>query len=642
MIFILIQQINYLFFKMGGCCTTCLNRIDFVSDKYNKSIDRRDTFKTLSGGVLSILMLIFIVYLFFYFSSGIIYRYDYYFSIEEYFSPSSLIISISNPMQEPNDKEHRPPPYLYDYDPPEEPSFKFGFRVEDINGAQVDERQIFDYGFKNIIYNLTSPGYKRWDKTLTNVDFQNCSFITRNFYGDEKMNYYCPAKPFYFGGSWKSESIAIPIAYVKRCDANTEQKYSIKCLTNTELEKVGRLFFSTAVEKNLIENWNFTYPVQTVFEYRKVELSLLSSNSKRQKVTLNRAQSFTESGMLMSNLDVMSFYELRSIETEQFSNSDIDVEPNLASIEFYQSDYFTEHYRWYKNISEIVIGFFVGIQISLAIVRGLFHYFMYTEYLHYSIFKLYKFEIDNCSENAQQMQQPIQNIQVNNINVVNNEHTGIINDNLDGSLASHDIKEIKSQAPSNQIDISPSIHGPIIISQNYCGNQNRNINKNNEGNNDISHFCLNKDLNKVVEHKKKARQVINDVSYCDIFKACRGLISVNGDVRQNEQFLKYELIRNADYELTKRMNVVELQRKIYGFELLEKIILNEGQEFMIHNIHHKLMINNSNLANGVIRNFDEEKHIAKKNKLANYLGNMNTSTNIDEVLIKSHNDEFTK
>jgi len=54
------------------------------------------------------------------------------------------------------------------------------------------------------------------------------------------------------------------------------------------------------------------------------------------------------------------------------------------------------------------------------------------------------------------------------------------------------------------------------------------------------------------------------------------------------------------------------------------------------------MINNSNLANGVIRNFDEVKHIAKKNKLANYLGNLNTPTNVDEVIIKSHNDEFTK
>jgi len=63
---------------------------------------------------------------------------------------------------------------------------------------------------------------------------------------------------------------------------------------------------------------------------------------------------------------------------------------------------------------------------------------------------------------------------------------------------------------------------------------------------------------------------------------------------------------------------------------------------MIQNIHHKLMINNSNLANGVIRNFDEEKYIAKKNKLVNYLENMDTPTNIDEVLIKSHNDEFTK
>ena len=76
---------------------------------------------------------------------------------------------------------------------------------------------------------------------------------------------------------------------------------------------------------------------------------------------------------------------------------------------------------------------------------------------------------------------------------------------------------------------------------------------NNEGNSEIRHFCLNKDLSKVVEHKKKERQVIIDVSYCDIFKACRGFISVNGDVRQNEQFLKDELIRNADYESKKNI-----------------------------------------------------------------------------------------
>jgi len=149
---------------------------------------------------------------------------------------------------------------------------------------------------------------------------------------------------------------------------------------------------------------------------------------------------------------------------------------------------------------------------------------------------------------------------MNKINVVNNEHSEIVNDNLDGSLASHDIREIKLQAPSNQIDINPIIQGPLIISQNYGKSQNHN-NTNNDNNRDIKHFCLNKDLNKIVDHKKKERQVINDISYCDIFKACRGLISVNGDVRQNEQFLKYELIRNADYELTKRMDVFELQRK---------------------------------------------------------------------------------
>jgi len=230
---------------MGGCCTTCLNRIDFVSDKYNKSIDRKDTFKTLSGGVLSILMLILIVYLFFYFSKGIIDKIDYDFYIEEHFSPPLKTITIYDQLKEPTYNNYE----SYDM----QSNFKFGFRVEDINGTQVDDRQIFDYGFTNIRYNLTSPGYKRSGIKSTDVGYKKCTFITTKLdEKEEKMNYYCPAKPFYFGGSWKSESIAIPIAYVKRCDANTEQKYSIKCLTNTELEKVGRLFFSTAVQSTHI------------------------------------------------------------------------------------------------------------------------------------------------------------------------------------------------------------------------------------------------------------------------------------------------------------------------------------------------------------------------------------------------------
>jgi len=252
---------------MGGCCTTCLNRIDFVSDKYNKSIDRRDTFKTLSGGVLSILMLIFIVSFFFYYSVGILIRTAYEFTLEEYYYPLPisqirLIFEPSIiPKEDKKEVELQYDPYFNSYE--SKSNFKFGFKVEDINGTEVDDRRIFDYGFTSIRYNLTSPGYKRSGIKSTDVAYKKCTFINTNL--DEKveeMNYYCPASDFYFGGSWRSDAIAIPIAYVKLCDANTEQKYSVKCLTNTELAKVGRLFFSTAIEKNLINNKNYTNHLQ--------------------------------------------------------------------------------------------------------------------------------------------------------------------------------------------------------------------------------------------------------------------------------------------------------------------------------------------------------------------------------------------
>jgi len=573
-------------------CLKLLSSIDQISIKYHLFLDRTQSFTTPCGGIWTLVMNAVMITLFFFtIQSSLSHDAPDFFLVDELLTDNNVTkIDQRNS------------------------TFKFAFRVENLAGIPVDDRTIFDYQFVNVKYELTQGIRTHTTETQTpekcKIFDPTNKYYTKMDYG----NFFCVPKEFSFGGSGREDNFDIPIAYVKACDSSTEAKYNIKCATSAELQHT-RLFFATISQQNIVDFKNFTAPLKTFYEYSRVELSLLSPNAYRQVVIYDPAVLRTDVGSVFEELIDTNFYNLKGIEVENYSTPSIDIEQNLASIEFYQTYNLKVSQRKYSKIQDGMAFFYVFQQILQNLIRAFYDPYLYSDYLVYAFSKMFKFEIDEDKEDSDQ-QRELMTIQGKKVD----------NDDQDLSPSKKGSEKKFINADEKECYDDGSPKKILNIMSDDCGLNDRK--------------CLNQDLANLIDYIKKPRKVVK-IEHCDITGAYPCCISKKGEMSKNERWLKMELIRNAEKVVTKRMNVMDFQKLIDRYEVVENLILDEKQSWMFNNRQNRIMVNKSCFATDEARDFEEEKNIKKKQMISKFIKNEDkTMSKIDEYSYLSLDEDI--
>jgi len=141
---------------------------------------------------------------------------------------------------------------------------------------------------------------------------------------------------------------------------------------------------------------------------------------------------------------------------------------------------------------------------------------------------------------------------------------------------------------------------------------------------------LNKDLKKHNKNSKKPRREI-EPTWCDFcfnFACC---YKQSDNIRSNDTLLRFELIKAAEKYLDDYLEISELLKTMDKLKLIEKIILNENQNFMLRNKARKTIVNRNCLAKEQIIDLHDAKYEEQKQKLSEYVKNGRNQNTFDDI-----------
>jgi len=168
----------------------------------------------------------------------------------------------------------------------------------------------------------------------------------------------------------------------------------------------------------------------------------------------------------------------------------------------------------------------------------------------------------------------------------------------------------------------------------------------NKKNNEI----YNKSLKQIIEEKSNINEkmTISQGYRCKYYVCCYDKkVSEYETYKYSDKIniIKYELMKAAEEELEKKLEITELFKVIDQFRLLKKILLNENQCFMLDNREIQ-NINNKNRKNlqklgvkegALAIELNKLKYETKKKNLCKYIAKRKSDgslTAIDEILLK--------
>ena len=156
---------------------------------------------------------------------------------------------------------------------------------------------------------------------------------------------------------------------------------------------------------------------------------------------------------------------------------------------------------------------------------------------------------------------------------------------------------------------------------------------------------INNEFDKILAYKRKKRRPVH-LGKCERFAFYYLWCQFCQKARSNIKVIRFELMNAVNYELDKKLDIIEIIKHKDQFRLFKKLFLNESQCFMI-NQRDKQTISNKRgkiyKDEEVIKYLNQEKLKEKKEKLIDYLRKKRDEykiTSIDLILIKYLDDEI--
>jgi len=495
-------------------------------------------------------------------------------------------------------------------------------KIDDDEGNAFTDPRYFTYHTYYTSYRMDTE-LKQWvsyqnetgeiDQELCNTKHINSQTLDKQRLHD----YHCSnLNNISLGGNWNTDRVYSIKGYVKRCDSVTEKKYNITCATKSELRfsKSGSLYLTSIIFKNLLDSKNLTDPVDRYYSYSSLPLhfdvfNFTLKDVMTEYITYSISDIITDAGIIFKDHDLTSF-----IEFEEYHNvpgMDDGVLGNIgqvAEMSFILSRRRQIYNRSYIKIQDVVanVGGFMGLIYSLF--EYLITFYIDNSYTVFLCNKFYRLQVDNDEDENKQLDINRGNSNQVNFNMHNNNSGSKLN-NINGP-----------NSPTNIIDIRDLSMTPIIINENREMNDKTkdSIAKINKVSIKQKETQLNKELDKILEFKKKPRKEIQVNKWERYTWHCCCFESVCFQ-KSKKDILKYNVMMAAEDKLNKKLEIIELLKVVEQFKLFGKIYLNENQHFMLLNRDKQDIITKEKIKDKIDIHLIEDKEKEKKEHLLEYL-----------------------
>jgi len=458
-------------------------------------------------------------------------------------------------------------------------------------------------------------------------------------------------------GNYVDHSVVLKFQ-LSNCTNHFENKYNIKCPTQkdyTDYEKYNPNFLiNYFLSSNLINPKDYGKPYRSFFKYYE-EIANIKKYYYRNPSYLI-SQVISDVGFLYETFENKYFLEFNDIffgETEAafFDGFNFIFEFNL-------SPRYKIYRRIYIKLQDLMaqVGGFMSFINYLAqflygfYIENYFYVFMIDKLFNLNIIHDKKLTEDNTmnynQNNNNQIELSIKHKDMQNLekleHVANLDPITNVNKN-DLTNLDHSDNRIINDINNCNNDHSKGINKVDKSSNNKLLKRTNFINKKN---NEI----YNKSLKQIIEEKSNINEkmTISQGYRCKYYVCCYDKkVSEYETYKYSDKIniIKYELMKAAEEELEKKLEITELFKVIDQFRLLKKILLNENQCFMLDNREIQ-NINNKNRKNlqklgvkegALAIELNKLKYETKKKNLCKYIAKRKSDgslTAIDEILLK--------
>jgi len=244
-----------------------LLQIDYFRKEINLQINKFQTYRTVTGGVLTLFMLVMALVAIWFFGKDIVYK-----ERPQFLTKKTELMQF---------------PYMrLTYD-----NFFFSVRIEDNTGGYVTNPKYFEIFFQYEWYekNMTSGVLERQIHLVTPAVPCNTSHIdNETIYRENLDTFYCYAfndANITIGGDWTSDQLGLITFFIQKCGKSTEDTHGVKCATDEEYYNDNGyldLFYAGIKHSNFIVNPSSLDQAIT----RTLIYSYLSLNRKFRKQNL--------------------------------------------------------------------------------------------------------------------------------------------------------------------------------------------------------------------------------------------------------------------------------------------------------------------------------------------------------------------
>jgi len=610
---------------------SCLKAIDTLGKEFRFNIDG-GKYKTALGGIVTLLLGWILVFLTWYFGGDILYRVEPFLLLEE-------TISTTFPIAELNST-----------------NFFLALRLDDDHG-NVFNSSFFTYHTYYDAF-LLDPKTLAWSNVQSMTatkDMELCStkHIDQETYVQERLNgYYCP---FFnnttIGGYWNGDRVYGINAYIRKCDIYTEEALNIKCASKEEYlakRNGSKMYLNVFYFTNLFISKNLTYPVKRYYNYVSLPMIFDIFNFKARDVMTSNlrysnSEIKTDTGLIFKDPISETFFEFEDMNNiPGQSDGNLGERGQIVDIGISLSKRKKIYNRNYIKIQDVVanVGGFMGlIQDTFQYILG---FYLDNAFICYLINKFYKLQDEKddkyftpCNDLSNQQ---LMNIHKNNSkNVVKNvsditvelkDTSGLgLSNGSNGINGLININNgLTNLSPTNDAEAVPEKKGPV----NWF--RKKEVKD-----------PANTDLNKIIEYKKKQRNVIEieECERCFYYFVC---FDSKGFKKYKKEILRFELMMAAEEKLNKKLEITELLKIVDQFDLLSSIVLNENQHFMLLNRDKQDIINKEKIEEEITQ-LVEEREKSRKISLIKYLKELKESDNfspVDKLLFQYLDHEITE
>ena len=306
--------------------------------------------------------------------------------------------------------------------------------------------------------------------------------------------------------------------------------------------------------------------------------------------------------------------------------------PYISSAEFYISRGKKSYARTYIRISDALAN--VGGLMSLftVVIETIFSFYLqnsYNKFIQEKFLKLNHEIKEDSNQNNNQIEINVLkgNFSNSKINVVYQPEVNMNKiGNKNGQEKQYSINIDNNNDSSKEI-INNTKSFPL-------SKVNRTLKKMHK-----LDVILNKEIVKVIEYKKHKLFDVN-ISACDYFCFTNCCCKFEKDPNKN---MKFNLFKESQKEIEKRIQILDYIKLVDQFKLIQKIILNKNQCYMLQKRELHRIIDSKILSVDEEAKKLEEKEKENRDSLCNYLSTRkseNSLSQIDILLFKYMENEI--